>query len=178
MSCKKTKTGRESPFCKLECLASLAPDRTDIRFSYWWQHPMYKNKENSLQSANWQFCCTKWTDMKTERASRPSIQEANSENTLSFTIIWETCDLTDYQCYCYCYSCLRGRILILKCQSCYMQQSAKHRTAVIHCVTSDSSNKQVPMLIGKSLKLHCFKMIKTSLHTTQIKRHGWPQPFS
>jgi hypothetical protein len=99
MSCKKTKTGRESPFCKLECLASLAPDCTDIKYSYWWQHLMCKNKENSLQNANWQFCCTKWRDMKTERASRPSIQEANSENTMSFTVIWGTCDLTDYNCY-------------------------------------------------------------------------------
>jgi len=58
-----------------------------------------------------------------------------------------------------------------------MQQSAKHRITVLHCVKSDSSNKQVPILIGKSLQLHYFKMIKTPLNTTQIKRNGSPQPF-
>jgi hypothetical protein len=70
------------------------------------------------------------------------------------------------------YSCLGDRMLILKCQSCYMRQSAKHRITVLHCVKSDSSNKQVSILIGKSLQLRCFKVIKTPLNTTKIKRHG------
>jgi hypothetical protein len=50
-----------------------------------------------------------------------------------------------------------------------MQQSAKYSITVLHCVKSDSGNKQVPILTGKSLHLHCFKMIKTPLNTTQKK---------
>jgi hypothetical protein len=58
------------------------------------------------------------------------------------------------------YKCLPDRTLKLKGQSCHGEKSAKERITVLLCVNSDGSDKQVSIVVGKSMKPHCFKNIK------------------
>jgi hypothetical protein len=58
------------------------------------------------------------------------------------------------------YNCLLDRTLTLKGHSCHGGESAKERTTVLLCVNSDGSDTQVPIMVGKSMKPHCFKNIK------------------
>jgi hypothetical protein len=58
------------------------------------------------------------------------------------------------------YNCLLDRTLALKGHSCHGGKSAKERITVLLCVKSDGSNKQVPIVVGKSMKPHYFKNIK------------------
>jgi hypothetical protein len=41
-----------------------------------------------------------------------------------------------------------------------MGESAKKRITVLLCVNSDGSNKQVPIVVGKSMNPRCFKNIR------------------
>jgi hypothetical protein len=55
---------------------------------------------------------------------------------------------------------LLDRTLALKGESCHGGKSAENRITVLLCVNSDGSDKQGPIVVGKSLKPHCFKNIK------------------
>jgi hypothetical protein len=58
------------------------------------------------------------------------------------------------------YNYLLDRMLTLKGHSCHGEKSAKERITVLLCVNSDDSDKQVPIMVGKSMKPRCFKNIK------------------
>jgi hypothetical protein len=61
------------------------------------------------------------------------------------------------------YNCLPHRTLMLKGQPCHGAERARERIMVLLCVNSDGSDKQVPIVIGKSLKPRCFKDTKNFL---------------
>lgn len=58
------------------------------------------------------------------------------------------------------FNCLPDRTLALKGESCHGGKSAKERLTVLLCTNSDGSDKQVPIVIGKSAKPRCFKNVK------------------
>jgi hypothetical protein len=57
------------------------------------------------------------------------------------------------------YNCLLDRMLTLKGCSCHGGKVPK-RITVLLCVNSDGSDKQVRIMVGKSMKPCCFKNIK------------------
>jgi hypothetical protein len=52
-------------------------------------------------------------------------------------------------------------MLTLEGQSCYGLKNAKENVTVLLCVSSDGSDKQMQNMVGKLLKSHCIKNIKT-----------------
>jgi hypothetical protein len=52
---------------------------------------------------------------------------------------------------------LPERTLANKGESCHGGKHSKDRLTVLLCVNNDGSDKQVPIVIGKSLKPRCFK---------------------
>jgi hypothetical protein len=58
------------------------------------------------------------------------------------------------------YNVLPERTLALKGESCNGGKNSKDRLTVLLCVNSDGSDKQVPIVIGKSLKPQCLKNVK------------------
>jgi hypothetical protein len=48
-------------------------------------------------------------------------------------------------------------MLTLKGRSCHRGKIAKERITVLLCVNSDGSDKQVPIVVGKSMKPCCLK---------------------
>jgi hypothetical protein len=58
------------------------------------------------------------------------------------------------------FSLLPDRTLAYKGESCRGGKHSKDRLTVLLCVNSDGSDKQVPIVIGKSPKPRCFKNVK------------------
>jgi hypothetical protein len=66
------------------------------------------------------------------------------------------------------FNMLPDRTLAYKGESCHGRKHSKDRVTVLLCVNSDGSDKQVPIVIGKSPKPRCFKNVKklpTKYHT-------------
>jgi hypothetical protein len=55
------------------------------------------------------------------------------------------------------FNVLPDRTLAYKGETCHGGKHSKDRLTVLLCVNSDGSDKQVPIVIGKSLKPRCFK---------------------
>jgi len=51
-------------------------------------------------------------------------------------------------------------MLILKCQSCHGVKNVRGNNSLTVCVNSDGNNKWMLIVVGKSLKLYCFKNTK------------------
>jgi hypothetical protein len=58
------------------------------------------------------------------------------------------------------FTVLPDRTLASKGESCHGGKHSKDRPTVLLCVNSDGSDKQVPIVIGKSPKPRCFKNVK------------------
>jgi DDE superfamily endonuclease. len=58
------------------------------------------------------------------------------------------------------YICLTDRMLLLKGQSCHGVKNVRENNSAAVCANSDGSDKWMLIVVGKSLKLHCFKNIK------------------
>jgi hypothetical protein len=65
------------------------------------------------------------------------------------------------------------RTLALKGESCHDGKNSKDRLAVLLCVNSDGSDKQVPIFIGKSPKPRCFKNVKKSAAKYHANNKVW-----
>jgi hypothetical protein len=66
------------------------------------------------------------------------------------------------------YNVLPDRTLAPKGESCHGGKNSKDKLTVLLCVNSDGSDKQVPIVIGKSPKPRSFKNVKkvpTKYHT-------------
>jgi hypothetical protein len=55
------------------------------------------------------------------------------------------------------FNVLPDRTLAYKGETCHGGKHSKDRVTVLLCVNSDGSDKQVPIVIGKSSKPRCFK---------------------
>jgi hypothetical protein len=55
------------------------------------------------------------------------------------------------------FNVLPDRTLAYKVETCHGGKHSKDRLTVLLCVNSDGSDKQVPIVIGKSSKPRCFK---------------------
>jgi hypothetical protein len=58
-------------------------------------------------------------------------------------------------------------------ESCHGGKNCKDRLNVLLCVNSDGSDKQVPIVIGKSPKLRCFKNVKKLPATYHVNNKAW-----
>lgn len=58
------------------------------------------------------------------------------------------------------FNVLPDRTLAFKGECCHGGKHSKERLTVLLCVNSDGSDKQIPIVIGKSLKPRCFKNVK------------------
>jgi hypothetical protein len=58
------------------------------------------------------------------------------------------------------FNVLPGRTLAYKGETCHGGKHSKDRLTVLLCVNRDGSDKQVPIVIGKSSKPRCFKDVK------------------
>ena len=71
------------------------------------------------------------------------------------------------------FNVLHDRTLAYKGESCNGGKHSKDRLTVLLCVNSDGSDKQVPIVIGKSLKPSASRMLKNcQLNTTRTVKHG------
>jgi hypothetical protein len=61
------------------------------------------------------------------------------------------------------FNVLPDRTLAYKGQSCNGGKHSKDRLTVLLCVNSDESDKQVPIVIGKSPKPRCLKNVKKKI---------------
>jgi hypothetical protein len=73
---------------------------------------------------------------------------------------YEPCDVYNADETGLFFSVLPDRTLAYKGQSCHGGKYSKDRLAVLLCVNSDGSDKQVSIMTGKSLKPRCFKNVK------------------
>jgi hypothetical protein len=71
------------------------------------------------------------------------------------------------------FNVLPDRTLALKGESCHGGKSSKDRLNVFLCVNSEGSDKQVPIVIGKSPKPWCFKNIKKLLAKYHANNKLW-----
>jgi len=74
------------------------------------------------------------------------------------------------------FNVLPDRTLAYEGESCHGGKYSKDRLTVLLRVNSDGSDKQVPIVIGKSPKPRCFKNVKKSPIKYHAK-HGWWQRF-
>jgi hypothetical protein len=58
------------------------------------------------------------------------------------------------------FNVLPDRTLVYKGETCHGGKHSKYRLTVLLCVNSDGSDKQVPIVIGKSSKPRCFDVKK------------------
>jgi len=71
------------------------------------------------------------------------------------------------------FTVLPNRTLAYKGESCHIGKDSKDRLTVLLCVNSDGSDKQVPIVIGKSPKPSASRMLKNcQLNTTLTVKHG------
>jgi hypothetical protein len=68
---------------------------------------------------------------------------------------------------------LRDRTLAYKGETCHGGKHSKDRLTVLLCVNNDGSDKQVPIVIGKSSKPRCFKDVKKLPIKYQAKSKAW-----
>jgi hypothetical protein len=71
------------------------------------------------------------------------------------------------------YNVFPDRTLALKGESCNGRKNCKDRLTVLLCVNSDGSDKQVPIVIGKSPKPRCFKNVKNLPATYHTNNKVW-----
>jgi hypothetical protein len=71
------------------------------------------------------------------------------------------------------FNVLPDRTLAHKAESCHGGKYSKNRLTVLLCVNSDGSDKQVPIVIGKSPKPSASRTLKNcQLNTTRTVKHG------
>jgi hypothetical protein len=71
------------------------------------------------------------------------------------------------------FNVLPDRALVYKRESCHGGKHSKDRLTGLLCVNSDGSDKQVPIVIGKSLKPSASRTLNScQLNTMQTLKHG------
>jgi len=71
------------------------------------------------------------------------------------------------------FNVLPDRTLAYKGESCHGRKHSKHGLTVLVCVNSDGSDKQVPIVIGKSPKPSASRTLKNcQRNTTRTVKHG------
>jgi hypothetical protein len=174
-SCKKRKTGRESTFRELESV--LLPWYQQARAS---GIPVDGNiscekakkiadrmQADNFAAANGWICRFKDRHgLGNKKLAEESA--AVDTNTRDLWLVrlpmllerYEPRDINNTDEMALFYNCLPDRTLTMKGHSCHKGESAKYRITVLLCVNSDRRDKQVPIVVGKSMKPHCFKNIK------------------
>jgi hypothetical protein len=71
------------------------------------------------------------------------------------------------------FNVLPDRTLVYKGESCDGRKNSKDRLTVLLCVNSDGSDKQVPIVIGKSPKPRCFKNVKNMPTKCRANGKAW-----
>jgi len=71
------------------------------------------------------------------------------------------------------FNVLPDRTLVYKGESCHGGKHSKDRLNVLLCVNSDGSDKQVPIVIGKSPKPRCFKNVKKLPTKYHVNGKAW-----
>src|SRR5215510_14337326 len=174
-ACKKRKTGRESTFAELETVlftwyqqarASNIPIDGTILREKAKTIAAQLNVDNFSASNGWvsRFkdshglvfkklagesaeVCVKSTDAWLE--SLPSLLEGYEPR-----VVYSSDEMALF------FNVLPDRTLAYKVESCHGGKHFKDRLTVLLCVNSDGSDKQVPIVIGKSPKPRCFKNVK------------------
>jgi len=71
------------------------------------------------------------------------------------------------------FNVLPDRTLACKAESCHGRKHSKDRLTVLLCVNSDESDRQVPIVIGKSPKPRCFKNVKKLQTKYDVNSKAW-----
>ena len=71
------------------------------------------------------------------------------------------------------FNVLPDRSLAHKGESCHGGKHSKDRLIVLLCINSDGSDKQVPIVIGKSPNPRCFKNVKKLPTKYQVNGKAW-----
>jgi len=64
-------------------------------------------------------------------------------------------------------------MLILKGQSCHGVKNGRENNNATVGVNNDGNDKWMPIVVGKSLKLHCFKNTKELLVKCYTNKKAW-----
>jgi hypothetical protein len=83
---------------------------------------------------------------------------------------WDSCNADETGLF---FNYLPGRTLALKGETCHGGKSAKEQLMVLLCTNSNGSGKQMPIIIGKSVKPWYFKNVKKLPVTCYANSKVW-----
>jgi hypothetical protein len=187
-ACKKRKTGKESTFAQLETVlftwyqqareSNIQIDGTTLREKAKIIAAQL-NIDNFSASNGWVSRFKDWLGLVFEKLAVESA-EVSVESTdawlesLPFSMGgYEPCDVYNADDTGLFFNMLPDGTLMYKGESCHGGKHSKNRLTVLLYVNSDGSDKQVPIVIGKSLKPSGSRTLKNcQLNTTRMVKHG------